>query len=58
MHIKYDCLWGDNVTAANLDIDSFHDKCGGNEFRKVKMDLEIRVCSLDLGGEMFNSNKR
>lgn len=58
MHIKQDCLWGDNVTASNLGFDTFCDKCANSQFRKVKMDLEIRVHSVDLGGEMLSNNKR
>ena len=46
------------MTVLKLDIESFRDKCGDNQFRKVKMDLEIRNCSVDLTGEMFNSKRR
>lgn len=58
MHIKHDCLLGDNVTASNLGFDSFCDKCANSQFREVKMDLEIRVHSVDPRGEMLSNNKR
>lgn len=58
MHIRPVCLWGDNVAAPNLDTDSFCDRRGDSHFRKIKIHLEIRVYSVNLGGEMFNSNNR